>query len=202
MCLACMLFARQEKPMSDTAPAPLNPAAVVDEYLRLLMIPDPAAALCFVGPMRNRFHRRPRDARSGQCAAFNATRYKWVQKRAPKWWSGEPCGSGVLQLGGPTARLARWHAVRRQPLCRPLRGGSRADRADGCLERQRRVAFGAWLMPYAAPRCGQAAPVWRVHPALCIRCGPALELPSPQPDARITLGETGNRVGAWRCLEL
>ena len=36
--------------MTDTSPAPLNPAAVVDEYLRLLMIPDPHAARRFVGP--------------------------------------------------------------------------------------------------------------------------------------------------------
>ena len=71
--------------MTDTSPAPLNPAAVVDEYLRLLMIPDPAAARRFVGPgLRIRFTggREMRDP--SECAAFNATRYKWVKKRVER----------------------------------------------------------------------------------------------------------------------
>lgn len=62
--------------------APATPAAVVDEFLRLLMIPDPAAARRFVAPgLRIRFTggREMRDP--AECAAFNATRYRWVKKR-------------------------------------------------------------------------------------------------------------------------
>ena len=67
-----------------TAPASefATPAAVVDEYLRLLMIPDPQAARRFVAPdLRIRFTggREMRDP--AECAAFNALRYRWVKKR-------------------------------------------------------------------------------------------------------------------------
>ena len=67
-----------------TAPATefATPAAVVDEYLRLLMIPDPQAARRFVAPdLRIRFTggREMRDP--AECAAFNALRYRWVKKR-------------------------------------------------------------------------------------------------------------------------
>ena len=70
--------------MSDPAPAAtaVTPAAIVDEYLRLLMIPDPAAARRFVAPdLHIRFTggRAMRDP--SECAAFNAGRYRWVKKR-------------------------------------------------------------------------------------------------------------------------
>lgn len=61
---------------------PSTPAAIVDTYLSLLMIPDPDAARRFVAPdLRIRFTggREMRDP--SECAAFNATRYKWVKKR-------------------------------------------------------------------------------------------------------------------------
>ena len=61
----------------------MHPAAgIVEEYLRLLMIPDPAAARHYIGPeleirfTGNRLMREP-----AECAAFNATRYRWVKKR-------------------------------------------------------------------------------------------------------------------------
>ena len=67
-----------------TAPATefATPAAVVDEYLRLLMIPDPQAARRFVAPdLRIRFTggREMRDP--AECAVFNALRCRWVKKR-------------------------------------------------------------------------------------------------------------------------
>jgi len=71
-----------------TVPAPAEiatPAAVVDEYLRLLMLPDPAAARRFVAPdLRIRFTggRAMRDP--AECAAFNAARYRWVKKRVER----------------------------------------------------------------------------------------------------------------------
>lgn len=62
--------------------APATPAAVVDEYLRLLMIPDPASAARYVAPgLRIRFTGGREMRAPAECAAFNAGRYKWVKKR-------------------------------------------------------------------------------------------------------------------------
>jgi hypothetical protein len=61
---------------------PLTPAALVNEYLRVVMIPDPEAARRFVAPdlrivfTGGRAMRDPAD-----CTAFNAGRYRWVKKR-------------------------------------------------------------------------------------------------------------------------
>jgi hypothetical protein len=63
----------------DTPP---TPAALVNEYLRLVMIPDPVAARRFVAPdLRIRFTggRAMRDP--AECTTFNAGRYRWVKKR-------------------------------------------------------------------------------------------------------------------------
>ena len=70
----------------DVKPAPFegadDPAAVVDEYLRLLMIPDPAAARRFVAPgLQIRFTGGRPMREPAECAAFNASRYRWVKKR-------------------------------------------------------------------------------------------------------------------------
>ena len=68
--------------MDANAAAPIDAAGLVDEYLRILMIPDPSGARRFVSPqLRIRFTggREMRDP--AECAAFNATRYRWVKKR-------------------------------------------------------------------------------------------------------------------------
>lgn len=68
-----------------TQPSPQTPAAIVDDYLRLLMLPDPVAARRFVAPdLQIRFTggRPMRDP--AECAAFNATRYQWVKKRVDR----------------------------------------------------------------------------------------------------------------------
>ena len=67
-----------QPPLQDPATA----AEVVDEFLRLIMIPDPAAARRYTAAdMHIRFTggRAMRDP--AQCTAFNAARYKWVKKR-------------------------------------------------------------------------------------------------------------------------
>ena len=64
------------------SPAPSTPAEVVDEFLRLIMIPDPAAARRHTAPdLRIRFtgNREMRDP--AECTAFNQSRYRWVKKR-------------------------------------------------------------------------------------------------------------------------
>ena len=60
----------------------MNAAAkIVEDYLRVLMIPDPEAARRYCAPdLEIRFtgNRRMRDP--SECAAFNRGRYKWVKK--------------------------------------------------------------------------------------------------------------------------
>jgi hypothetical protein len=65
-----------------TASAPASAGEVVDEFLRLIMIPDPAAARHYTAPdMRIRFTGGRAMSDPAQCTAFNAARYKWVKKR-------------------------------------------------------------------------------------------------------------------------
>ena len=60
----------------------LSPGQIIDEFLRLIMIPDPAAASRFTSPALQitftgkRAMREPAD-----CTAFNKSRYAWVKKR-------------------------------------------------------------------------------------------------------------------------
>lgn len=61
----------------------MNSAAdIVNEFLRLIMIPDPIAASRYTAPdmkilfTGGRAMREPAD-----CTRFNAARYKWVKKR-------------------------------------------------------------------------------------------------------------------------
>ncbi|EYC51230.1 membrane protein [Hylemonella gracilis str. Niagara R] len=62
--------------------SPSTPAAIVDEYLRLLMIPDPAAASRYIAPeLRIRFTGGRAMKAPAECAAFNASRYQWVKKK-------------------------------------------------------------------------------------------------------------------------
>ena len=59
-----------------------TPAALVDEFLRIIMIPDPEAARHFTAPdMRIRFTGGRKMSQPADCTAFNASRYKWVKKR-------------------------------------------------------------------------------------------------------------------------
>ncbi|MBX3608784.1 MAG: nuclear transport factor 2 family protein [Hydrogenophaga sp.] len=69
-------------PIADPPSTRMSPAQIVDEYLRILMIPDPANARRFVAPgLRITFTGGRAMAEPAECAAFNATRYRWVKKR-------------------------------------------------------------------------------------------------------------------------
>jgi hypothetical protein len=60
----------------------MSPAEIVEEYLRLHMIPDPDAARKYTSPeLRIRFTggREMRDP--AEATAFNRSRYAWVKKR-------------------------------------------------------------------------------------------------------------------------
>jgi ketosteroid isomerase-like protein len=60
----------------------LTAKAIVEEFLRIIMIPDPEGARALVAPeleihfTGGRLMHDPRE-----CSAFNASRYKWVKKR-------------------------------------------------------------------------------------------------------------------------
>jgi ketosteroid isomerase-like protein len=60
----------------------MNPAAkIVEDYLRVLMIPDPEAARRYCAPeMEIRFTGNRPMREPSECAAFNRGRYKWVKK--------------------------------------------------------------------------------------------------------------------------
>lgn len=85
------------------APAAPTAAAVVDDFLRLLMVPDPAAARRFVAPgLRIRFTGGRSMSDPAECAAFNAGRYRWVKKRIDATETvagGTPAGTVVYSLG-------------------------------------------------------------------------------------------------------
>lgn len=95
-----------EPPLHPSAPsdAPaLTPAQVVDDYLRLLMIPDPVAARQYVAPgLQIRFTGGRKMNEPAECAAFNATRYRWVKKRVERTETvadGTPACTVVYSLG-------------------------------------------------------------------------------------------------------
>jgi len=61
---------------------PSTAAEVVDEFLRLIMIPDPVAARRYADPdLRIRFTGGRAMSDPTECTAFNAARYRWVKKR-------------------------------------------------------------------------------------------------------------------------
>jgi hypothetical protein len=68
-------------PATDASPL-TDPAAVVDEFLRLVMIPDPASASRYTAPdIRIRFTGNRPMTRPADTSAFNAARYAWVKKK-------------------------------------------------------------------------------------------------------------------------
>ena len=67
-----------------TTPHSVQPsaAAVVDEFLRLIMLPDPVAARAYTVPgLQIRFTGGRAMADPTECTAFNKARYAWVKKR-------------------------------------------------------------------------------------------------------------------------
>jgi hypothetical protein len=96
-----------EKTMNTTlptdTPAITDPAAVVDEFLRLVMIPDPAAASRYTAPdIRIRFTGNRPMTQPGDTSAFNAKRYAWVKKKIERTEvvaGGTPEATVVYSLG-------------------------------------------------------------------------------------------------------
>jgi hypothetical protein len=79
-------------------------AAIVNEFLRLVMIPDPAAARRYTAPdLRIRFTGNRPMSDPAQTSAFNASRYRWVKKRIDRTevvaGGNEADGTVVYSLG-------------------------------------------------------------------------------------------------------
>ncbi|MFA9440991.1 hypothetical protein ACDA63_15245 [Uliginosibacterium sp. sgz301328] len=61
---------------------PTEPGALVEAFLRVIMIPDPEGARRFTDPaMRIRFTGGREMRAPADCSAFNTGRYAWVKKR-------------------------------------------------------------------------------------------------------------------------
>lgn len=61
---------------------PASAADIVNEFLRLIMIPDPPAASRYTAPDMKILFTGGRAMRvPADCTKFNASRYKWVKKR-------------------------------------------------------------------------------------------------------------------------
>ncbi|MEY4295905.1 MAG: hypothetical protein RLY82_1593 [Pseudomonadota bacterium] len=59
-----------------------NAADIVNEFLRLIMIPDPVSASRYTAPdMKILFTGGRPMKEPADCTKFNASRYKWVKKR-------------------------------------------------------------------------------------------------------------------------
>jgi hypothetical protein len=60
---------------------PAQAGEVVNEFLRLIMIPDPASASRYTAPDMKIIFTGKRAMRApAECTKFNASRYKWVKK--------------------------------------------------------------------------------------------------------------------------
>ena len=68
--------------MSSDQPTPTTAADIVNEFLRLIMLPDPVAASQYTAPdMRILFTGGRAMRQPAECTQFNASRYQWVKKR-------------------------------------------------------------------------------------------------------------------------
>jgi len=87
--------------MSTPTAAPTTAAEVVDEFLRLIMIPDPDSARRYTAPdLRIRFTGGRSMSDPKECTAFNRSRYKWVKKRIERTETvGLVSGNGVAVDG-------------------------------------------------------------------------------------------------------
>jgi hypothetical protein len=60
----------------------MTPLEIVEDFLRIIMIPDPVGARAFVATdLRIRFTGAREMQDPAECTAFNRSRYAWVKKR-------------------------------------------------------------------------------------------------------------------------
>ena len=86
-----------------TAPPTTPAAVVVDEFLRLIMLPDPVSARRYTAPgLAIRFTGGRAMADPAECTAFNKGRYKWVKKRIERTETVSAIRVHAVQTGAPT----------------------------------------------------------------------------------------------------
>src|SRR6185369_15248385 len=109
--------------------------------------PGPRFGAAILRPgLRNPLYRQPLDARPGRGHRLQQGALQVGEEEVrphPRGGGRQRGGNHRLPDRHPLRRVAGRHALRGQPLRGPLRGAPRQDRADGSLERQRRVAHGA-----------------------------------------------------------
>ena len=104
----------------------MTPGEVVDEFLRLVMIPDPASARRYTSPeIRIRFtgNRPMRDP--SETTAFNAARYRWVKKRIERT---ETVASSTVDADGDTVVYSLGTLHGEWPDGTPFEGNRYVDR--------------------------------------------------------------------------
>lgn len=127
----------------DTA---FDPASLVEEFLRIIMIPDPQRARRFVSPdIKIRFTGGRAMNDIAECSAFNATRYAWVKKRFERTEvvaGATPAEAAVYNLGTLYGEWRDGQAFEGNRYVGSLRLARWTHRADGRVERQGGVAHG------------------------------------------------------------
>jgi len=88
---------------------PLTLAGIVNEYMRLLIIPDPAASSRHVAAdLQIRFSGGRAMHEPAECAAFNATRNRWVKKRIDATEPVVGCTPERTVVYSPGTRYGEW----------------------------------------------------------------------------------------------
>ena len=83
---------------------PANAADVVNEFLRLIMLPDPIAASYYTAPdLKILFTGGRAMGAPAECTQFNASRYKWVKKRIESTEQVMPGADGADGADGAAA---------------------------------------------------------------------------------------------------
>jgi hypothetical protein len=106
----------------------MNSAAdIVNEFLRLIMIPDPASASRYTAPdMKILFTGGRAMKVPADCTKFNASRYKWVKKRIERTDSVIPSAEEVQR--GETVVYSIGTLYGEWPDGQPFEGNRYVDR--------------------------------------------------------------------------
>jgi hypothetical protein len=106
----------------------MNSAAdIVNEFLRLIMIPDPIAASRYTAPdMKILFTGGRAMKQPADCTKFNASRYKWVKKRIERTDSVMPSAEEVQR--GETVVYSIGTLYGEWPDGQPFEGNRYVDR--------------------------------------------------------------------------
>jgi hypothetical protein len=149
-----------------SADAGRQAGAIVEEFLRIIMIPDPVGARAFISPkLRIHFTGGRAMREPGDTSAFNASRYAWVKKRFER----------TDVVAGATAQEAIVYNIGTLYGCwpdgTPFEGNRYVDRyvvSDGLIVKMdvwndsaewmlvRAGLAEAWPSPMASPQSGPA----------------------------------------------